>query len=138
MKWEREKLQSDESGRKIMDAFNDAYATKGGFRNDGVVYSEHLKVIAEALIRDKDILYLMQDLREVEKKVRNLAAHAMVSISDDEVRERSGFTSIEIMSKIRKMCRYAGLNVKNDQWNDYDRMNNVIIEKIENAKYKKV
>ncbi len=136
LKWKIEKLQSDENGRKIMEVLNDEYADKGGFRY-GVVYSEHLKIIAEALLGNSDILSLMQDLRNVEEKVRNLAAHAMVSISDDEVRKRSGFTSIEIMSKIRKMCRYAGLNVKTDQWNDYDRMNNVIIEKIENAKYKK-
>lgn len=135
LKWDERKLRSDEKGKKIMAVFNDVYATRGGFRYGGVVYAEHLKEIAEVMIEDAKVVPLMQDLRKVEEKVRNLAAHTMVSITDKEVEAKSGFTSSQIMKKIKELCIYAGLNIKAEQWNDYDRMNDVIIEKIRHAQY---
>ena len=133
MQWSQRKLQADETGREMIRIFDEAY---GGFRYDSVVYAGHLKVIAENWRNvDPDAVSLMQDLRKVEERVRNLAAHTMVSITEKKVEAESGFTSTQIMKKIKTLCRYAGLNIKAEKWNDYDKMNDVIIEKIENARH---
>ncbi len=137
MRWDKTKLQSDENGRKIRNIFDEAYKERrGGFRY-GIVYANHLKEIAEVLIKDLKIISLIQDLRKVEEKLRNPAAHTMISITDEKVKIESGFTSAQIIKKLKEMCRYAGVNIKAEQWNDYEKMNSIIIKRIEsqNSEY---
>ncbi len=133
-KWDSAKLQADKTGKEILAILNTAYASQGGFRV-GPVYATHLKEIAEGKQAEADIISLMKDLRKVEEKLRNSASHTMVSITERTILNESGFTTEQIMKKIKKCFIYAGISVKSDQWKDYDKMNGIIIEQIEKAKH---
>ncbi len=133
-KWDSAKLQADKTGKEILAILNTAYASQGGFRV-GPVYATHLKEIAEGKQAEADIISLMKDLRKVEEKLRNSASHTMVSITERTILNESGFTSEQIMKKIKKCFIYAGISVKSEQWKDYDKMNEIIIEQIEKAKH---
>lgn len=127
-RWDKAKLQSN--AWDVYEILDDAFAGQGGFKA-GPVYALHLLKIAEAKQIGTEIISLMQFLRVVEEKLRNEAAHTMISVTEKTVLETAGCSSEQIMKKLKEGFRYAGINIKKDQWNDYDRMNDVIIGKID-------
>ena len=82
-------------------------------------------------ISKKDGIDLIYNLREVEGTVRNIAAHEMVSVTDDVIKNKTGFSSNAIMRMIEKVFSYTDLDIKNEYWNSYDLMNQLIIERID-------
>ena len=126
-KWNSQKLQSDAQGRELIGILNKAYESQGGFKGSGPVYAVHLKEIAIMKQITPNILSLIEDLRSVEEKLRNPAAHTMISITEKTVAEVSGFSAEQIMKKIKDCFVYAGINIKTGQWHDYDRMNSIIL-----------
>ena len=76
---------------------------------------------------------IAQKLKEVEQKIRNKAAHQMVSVTENKIQEITNMTSDGIMKKIRELFTYSDINVpKQGGWNSYELMNDSIIEKISN------
>ena len=134
-KWKEAKLKSDPQGKEILGILSKAYENMGGFRANSPVYATHLKEIAEAKQAGAEVIPLMQELRKVEEKLRNSASHTMVSVTEKTILHESGFTAEQIMKKLRECFKHAGINIKADQWKDYDKMNNMIIEQIEKAKH---
>lgn len=134
-KWDLTKLQSDAEGNRILDILNNAYKNLGGFKTNSPVYATHFKEIAEAEQAKPEIIFLMTDLRKVEERLRNSAAHTMVSITDKTISTESGFTAEQIMKKLREGFKYAKINIKGEMWKDYDRMNDIIIAQIEQTKH---
>ena len=74
---------------------------------------------------------MIYNLREVEGTVRNIAAHEMVSVTDDVIKDKTNFSSNAIMKKIEKVFSYTDLDIKDEYWNSYDLMNQLIIERID-------
>ena len=134
-KWKEAKLKSDPQGKEILGILSKAYENMGGFRANSPVYATHLKEIAEAKQAGAEVIPLMQELRKGEEKLRNSASHTMVSVTEKTILHESGFTAEQVMKKLRECFKYAGINIKADQWKDYDKMNNMIIEQIEKAKH---
>ncbi len=134
-KWKETRLKSDLQGKEILGILNKAYENQGGFRANGPVYATHLKEIAEAKQAGLEVIQLMQELRKVEENLRNSASHTMISVTERTISIESGFTAEQIMKKLRDCFKYAGINIKTDQWKDYDKMNDIIIEQIEKAKH---
>lgn len=66
----------------------------------------------------------------VEREVRNLAAHNMVSVSDRWIKKQTGFTSGEIVDLIKEAFTYTSYNIEAALWNSYDAMNEDIIRSI--------
>ena len=62
--------------------------------------------------------------------VRNLAAHQIISVTDETIRQRTGFTTTQIMDMIKRLFSYTGISVKKDYWDSYDQMNDLIIERM--------
>ena len=93
----------------------------------GNISSEHLLGIIDDMVADASIKILAQELRHVEKKIRNMAAHEMVSVTDKEIAAMTGFTAKVIMDKIKQSFAYGGINIKKEYWDSYDEMNQVII-----------
>ena len=127
--WDPEKLSRDVTGREIWGILNEAYETRGGFRC-GDVYPVHMQRIIQAKSDDEELKELVGELREAEEKVRNLAAHQIVSVNDNTIRQWTENHDAEwIMNKIKKAFEYAGIidNNKKEVWNSYDQMNEVII-----------
>lgn len=82
-------------------------------------------------ISKKDGIDLIYNLREVEGTVRNIAAHEMVSVTDDVIKNKTDFSSNAIMRMIEKVFSYTDLDIRDEYWDSYDLMNQLIIERID-------
>lgn len=122
--WSRSKL----SNMAVLEVLEST--SKGEFRY-GDVTSYQLNELVQAYVKNPDIKKLVEDLRAVESNVRNIAAHQIVSITDKQIKSKTGFTGEQIMKKIRTAFSCAGFNVKAGYWEDYDRMNEIILAEIE-------
>lgn len=124
-KWAPEKLK----GTKIGEILDSEYDKDGGF-NAREVYSIHLKVLIERIEQEKHLVKLVQNLRFVEENIRNLAAHEIMSVTEDTLQKMTGFSGNKIMNMIKELFHYTGLNIKKEYWDSYDKMNQMILERI--------
>ena len=120
LKWDEKKLQR--SGlKKLLD---EEY--QGGFRC-GPVYSGHLACLIRRKCSDRVLRQKVEDIVYAESRARNMAAHEIVSVTDEWFREKTGKSAKETFSLIQYLTRKAGINVKDEDWESYDRMNEQII-----------
>lgn len=121
--WSEEKL----AGTPVIEVFEKEFSD---FKF-GPVYSAALKVLIQAQPGvSPDLGKLAEDIRKVEEKIRNQAAHTVTGITDADVQRFTGFTSSQIMDLIRKAFRYGGINAKREDWDSYDLMNDLILSRI--------
>ena len=73
----------------------------------------------------------MKEIVSIEGKVRNMAAHEIVSVTDDWFKKNTGKTVSEIMGILKFLIKKAGINVTEEDWASYDRMNQKIVELLE-------
>ena len=122
--WDQKKLQSTDIEKILM-------ARYGGKFRYGPVYSDSLACIIIDGTDDIKLRELVEDLRNVEKSVRNLAAHQIVSITDDRIKALSGFSSSSIMKKLKKLFLYTRLGIKEIYWDSYEDINRYIYSVID-------
>lgn len=122
-RWDRNKLD----GTPVLKALEKEFKSFD-YKN---VYSVHLVSIINELSTKPELKMLVQELRLVEENIRNLAAHEIVSITDETIKSRTGFTSKGILDRIKQCLVYGGINIKKECWNSYDDMNVLIISRIE-------
>lgn len=132
--WDLKKLSGDMVGKEILKILERAYKSGDGFRC-GNVYPVHMQKIIQAKSDDKELKKLVGELREAEEKVRNQAAHQIVSVNKKTIREWmekegcKGRDAEWIMNGIKEAIGYAEIiDIANKKvWNSYDQMNEVII-----------
>lgn len=122
-RWSGDKLMNTEVESVLNTAFS------GSFKL-GDVYSVHIKALIEHFSTDMQMNELISNLRLVEEKIRNTAAHAIVSVTEKTIEDRTGFSADKIMKMIQKLFSYTGIKVKKEYWDSYDLMNQKILEKI--------
>ena len=104
--------------------------TYGEFKY-GPVYSSQLNLIIQEKCKDILIAQRIKELAEIENKVRNLAAHTIVAVTPEWIKERTGKNIDEIMWLLRYICEKVKINSKKENWNSYDNMNSNIISELE-------
>lgn len=129
--WDRDKLNEkaqngDKQAKEIKKILTNT-------KNDDV-WSWQLEKLIGNLNSNQEVKDLIRAIRKIESNVRNKAAHNVVAITDVEIKELTGFSSEEIMDKIRESFEVALPYLKQDDklWDSYDDMNKKIIEFIEN------
>lgn len=123
-KWDAKKLKGTEVEKILLAEWRPF--------NYGVVYSTHLEHIIKSKSRDGDVIKCADRLvNNVEKNVRNLAAHEIVSITDESIREKTGMTSEDIMKNIQTLCEKLHINSKSENWYSYEEMNEYICKCID-------
>ena len=122
-RWSGDKLMNTEVESVLNTAFS------GNFKL-GDVYSVHIKALIEHFSTDTQLNELISNLRLVEEKIRNTAAHDIVSVTEKTIDDRTGFSADKIMKMIQKLFSYTGIKVKKEYWDSYDLMNQKILEKI--------
>ncbi|WP_276907530.1 hypothetical protein [Peptoniphilus duerdenii] len=125
--WNRKKLMSDEIGNKIFKVLNNSY---NGFNFINTASSDNFLKLMESDefgISDRVLTKKAEELREIEKKGRNKAAHQIVSIDNKTLKAETGFTSQEILKKITDFAEQIKLDIKKEHWNSYEVMNEKII-----------
>ncbi len=120
-KWDRDKLAAN----GLLELLNNAYKASGGI-NNGPVYSHALKYIIDEKSDDAILKEKVAEMIEVEQKVRNMAAHQIVSVTEQWFKENTGKTPKDIMQNIQYLIVQAGIGVKKEDWNTYDDMNCLI------------
>ena len=120
-KWDRDKLAAG----GLLELLNNAYKASGGI-NNGPVYSHALKYIIDEKSDDAVLKEKVAEIIEVEQKVRNMAAHQIISVTEQWFKENTGKTPKDIMQNIQYLIVQAGIGVKKEDWNTYDNMNSLI------------
>ena len=92
----------------------------------GDVTSYHMNALIQESKASVEVKTLVGELRSVESNLRNIAAHQIISITEDVIRKQTGFTGGQIMDRIKKAFSYAGISVRAEYWNSYNDMNDVI------------
>lgn len=118
------------NGSDVLKSLNNYYLN--GFKKDDI-YSEPFVVLLNDFIPSsrKEVADLVSSLRYVERNIRNTAAHEMVSVTDDVIKNITNFSSNAIMKKIEKVFSYTDLDITDEYWDSYDLMNQLIIERID-------
>ncbi len=116
--WSEERLK----GTKLLDCL------QSRLRNFhyGDVNSYHMTELIQESDAAVEVKELVASLRKVEKELRNIAAHQIVSITEDTIVKQTEMTGNQIMNSIKKAFTYAGVNIKKEDWNSYDDMNTII------------
>lgn len=126
IEWSSDKLQSDDIAKSWLELWKEHY--KHDF-NAGYVNSESLWV----LIKDKcsyDTFSCADRLRDVERRIRNIAAHEISIITEERVKQMTKYSSDEIIDDIKLLFNKAGIKMSKDCWDSYDLMNKTIVERI--------
>ena len=123
-KWNRSKVE----GTQIQKILESGYSA--GFRY-GIVYSTHIEKLIKTVCKDIKLKDCVSKLVEVEGKVRNVAAHEIVSVTDEWIYKRTHMRADEIMEIIRYLCGMAGIVSNKEYWKSYDKFNEDIIKLID-------
>lgn len=124
--WSEEKLEGTKIGKTMESYFMGQNQRFKG----GDISSRHLKILIEAFSADEHLKRLVNDVRSVEKNIRNLAAHEIVSVTEETILALTGFGSEKIMAMIKELFRYTGISVRKEYWNSYDEMNAEILKRM--------
>ena len=120
--WSEEKLRGTELENLLRAGVK--------YFNYGPIYSSALVVIIEAKA-SPEVVELAKRIREVEERVRNIAAHEIVSITDDFILNKAGHRASKIMEDLKTLVKMCGIGTKDSDWNSYKDMNDKIIAMME-------
>ena len=79
---------------------------------------------------DDKLKSLANEIRDIERNVRNIAAHQIVSITPDVIEKLTGFTGKQILDKIKALFGYTPIKVKKEDWKSYDLLNEEIVRRM--------
>ena len=124
--WSKRKLE----GTRAEEVFKEYYAEKNKEFLGGDIYSIHLKILLDGLSEDAHLKELIANVRSVEENIRNLAAHEIVSVTEETIVALTGFSSEKIMAMIKELFNYTGISIRKEYWNSYDEMNTEILKRM--------
>ena len=73
----------------------------------------------------------IQELVNIEQNVRNVAAHNIVSVTPEWIKERTGKSVDDIFWILKYVCEQVKINTRKENWNSYDSMNKRIIDELD-------
>lgn len=125
-RWDQNRLDLSEAGQVLEDCFG----KNGGHFNAKDISSIHLKALIDHFSADDYLKELVHDIRKVEENIRNLAAHEIISVTEETIRSMTGFSSKKIMNIIKELFDYTGITIREEFWNSYDDLNREIISRM--------
>ena len=121
--WKKDKLLKTDEGKEILQLLDEEFRQ---FRDESVMMAANLKPILMKYVNDETVKKNVEEMRNIEAKIRNFAAHEIVSVTDDKVKSMLGMPNItmnQIFNKIKNLVVAAKIHVKEEDWNSYDQMN---------------
>ena len=101
---------------------------KNGFRGGSAISSDVLlSIICFFEQNGEQLKNICTDLRSVEKKARNYAAHEIVAVDNDSIKKDTGFTAKDIVSKIAFVFNRTNISLPKSFLDSYDDMNKILI-----------
>lgn len=115
----------------VLAKLDEYFMKKKGIRfNARDILSQHLQVLIDSFSQDEQLKQLVGNVRDVEVSIRNLAAHEIVSVTEESVKGITGFLPKDIMDMIKELFNYTGMSIKKSYWDSYDEMNKYILDKM--------
>ena len=127
------KLSRTDEGREILSVLNECDDFRGNFK-DSSLAAGNLKPILVHFLQDDSVKDSVTKMRAIESRIRNMAAHQIVSITDDKIKSLTNdalgtpMTIKQIFDEIKKLVVAAKVPIKKADWGSYDIMNNKIEE----------
>lgn len=117
--WDKDKL----SGTEFDKALNESYKNF----NYGIVFNDNLRTLITYFLSKKNpqLYDTIDKLNKFEIKMRNKAAHTMISITSDSVKKETGQTPEGTYADLKKVFNLIHISTKD--WDSYDKMNRFII-----------
>lgn len=117
--WDKDEL----SGTEFDNALNESYKNF----NYGIVFNDNLRTLITYFLSKKNpqLYDTIDKLNKFEIKMRNKAAHTMISITSDSVKKETGQTPEETYADLKKVFNLIHISTKD--WDSYDKMNRFII-----------
>ena len=85
---------------------------------------------------ERNFYQLIEKLANVEDEARNQVARQIEYLTRDRIKEKTDLYPEEIYDKLVELAKYCGLELNEDILSSYERMNNYIIEYIDNNFHK--
>lgn len=123
----KEKLEKSEEGREIQKILEAEFS--GEIREE-FYKSAQIYPILQAKTSDAELGFILEKLRSIEREVRNVTAHQMVSVTEEWIQKMVKMSSKEIVNLLKRLAVYSGIPVKKEYWNSYDDMNALLVEKL--------
>lgn len=117
--WDKDKL----SVTGFDNALNESYKNF----NYGIVFNDNLRTLITYFLSKKNpqLYDTIDKLNKFEIKMRNKAAHTMISITSDSVKKETGQTPEETYADLKRVFNLIHISTKD--WDSYDKMNRFII-----------
>lgn len=122
LQWNQERVEAKPN--KIAHTW--AFYYGKGFNYDQYISSSHLIKLISQYAKNDSLLDACQKLRQVEKYLRNLAAHEQVRVDRQYFQDRMGLTPIQVQGIIHQIMKMIGLN--DPRWLEIFRNLQVIIQ----------
>ena len=121
--WDRNKLSA---APEILHILEMEYEDRGGF-HFGSVANSHLTTLILGMTENGFLKKKIDLLKKVESELRNMAAHQMVSITRETVKETVDVWPEQIMDAIREVLDRYIIKNRDHVWDSYDTMNQMIL-----------
>ena len=114
-------------GTKVYEILQGEF--KGEFKT-GMVGTRQMVPIINAFSDDLTLNKKVTDIMEVERNIRNLTAHEIVSVTREWIKKKSGFTIEQIVDIVKYLIGKVGINASRNAWESYDVMNQYIFDEL--------
>lgn len=114
-------LKKDENGKRICREMG----ITGGYDRINLS-SEHLTRLIQARTEYNRKTKPFELLRDIEIKIRNQIAHQIYAINDEDIKNKTGYDTKEIMNMFKQIMEVIGFQLNDKSWNYYDQMNEQI------------
>ena len=123
--WACKKLEETDMGMKILDIL------KVKFPNfeERPCSTIHLNTVIQAMSDDETLKGYAKEIREAEEKIRNPAAHTIISIDPQFIKDKINISVDKLYCDMKRMAEKL-CHVNKEAWNSYERMNEIILEKL--------
>lgn len=121
----RNMLMKDEQGREILDILDDRFSP---YKDQFLSEAQMIPILSRKC-DDQNLNDVFHDLSYFKSNIRNLASHNIVRISREDIKNRMSHEIEYYLNCVKKVLATLGFDTK-DEWNSYEKMNEIIINKI--------
>ncbi len=130
-RWNKKKIQQNATTAEWLPVWEVEYRAEFQF---SYLKTDHLVCLIVNYVNDDSIKSTVRLLRDVEEKVRNTAAHEISTITEERIKQDTGYSCDEIINAVRKSFTYTSIGIQKSDWSSYDAMNEYIIDHIDSRK----
>ena len=123
-----DKMSGSPLGERIHGILEAAFRGYGGYRSSDLSPAQLVPII-EAMSNDEALKKRVKDLRNAEQNCRHMAAHEIVSVTEEWIKERCGLTPSDILDELNGIAEYIGVK-RSEITGSYEKMNGLIKESL--------